>query len=257
MADTNNTINDFDFKLICEYFCGVQRQGPSSTETTLQALSFIDGLNEKSRIADIGCGTGTPTMTLAKNTKGKITGIDLSPEFIDICNARAKKLGLEKRVKGVVASMEKLPFKNEELDLMWAEGAIYNIGFENGLRRWRTFLKKGGYVAVSEVSWFTEKRPKEIDTFWKNAYPHIDTIGNKVTHMQKAGYIPVATFILPENCWIENFYKPQIPAQKKFLKKYAGNKTAEEFIANERRKAELYKKYKKFYGYVFYIGKKI
>jgi len=257
MTNKNKTIHDFDFKLICEYFCGVERQGPGSTETTLKALGFVDGLNEKSRIADIGCGAGMPTMTLAKHTKGNITGIDLFPEFIDLFNANAKKLGFEKRAKGLVASMDKLSFKNEELDLIWAEGAIYNIGFENGLCEWRKFLKKGGYVAVSEASWFTEKRPKEIDTFWKNAYPQINTISSKVAQMQKAGYIPVATFILPENCWIENFYKPQIEAQKKFLKKYAGNKTAEDFIANERREAELYKKYKEYYGYVFYIGKKI
>jgi len=74
--------------------------------------------------------------------------------------------------------------------------------------------------------------------------------------MQKAGYLPVAAFILPENCWVDNFYKPQIAAQENFLKKHAGSKTAEEFIANERREAELYGKYKEFYGYVFYIGKK-
>jgi ubiquinone/menaquinone biosynthesis C-methylase UbiE len=257
MSDKNKTIHDFDFRLICEYFCGVKRQGPSSTEATLKALSFIDGLSEKSHIVDIGCGTGTPTMVLAKNTKGKITGIDLFPEFINIFNVNVKKLGFEKRVKGIVSSMEKLSFRKDELDLIWAEGAIYNIGFEKGLREWRKFLKKGGYIAVSEASWFTEKRPKEIDVFWKNAYPQIDTISNKVAQMQKTGYIPVATFILPENCWMENFYKPQIEAQKKFLKKYSGNKTAEDFIANERREAELYKKYKEYYGYVFYIGKKV
>jgi hypothetical protein len=74
--------------------------------------------------------------------------------------------------------------------------------------------------------------------------------------MQKAGYIPVATFILPENCWTEHFYVPLVSAQETFLKKYAGNKTAEEFIASERHEAALYHKYKAYYGYVFYIGKK-
>lgn len=78
----NKTIHDFDFGLICEYFSGMERQGPGSAETTLKALSFVDGLGENSRIADIGCGTGAPTMVLAKNTKGKITGIDLFPELI-------------------------------------------------------------------------------------------------------------------------------------------------------------------------------
>jgi trehalose utilization protein len=75
--------------------------------------------------------------------------------------------------------------------------------------------------------------------------------------MQKAGYIPVATFILPENCWTEHFYTPQVKVQEVFLKKYSGNRTAEEFIAYQRHETQLYYKHKGFYGYVFYIGKKI
>jgi hypothetical protein len=136
-------------------------------------------------------------------------------------------------------------------------GAIYNIGFERGINEWRELLKAGGFIAVSEASWFTEERPAEIDEFWKDAYPEIDTISNKVAQMQKAGYIPRATFVLPENCWIEHFYAPQVFAQEKFLKKYAGNNKAEELVENLRNEAELYYKYKKYYGYVFYIGKKI
>ena len=153
--------------------------------------------------------------------------------------------------------MDKLPFKKEELDLIQSEGAIYNIGFQKGLNEWRKYLKTGGYIAVSEVSWFTDERPNEINNFWMDAYPEIDTIPNKILQMQKAGYIPVACFILPENCWTENFYAPQVEAQKDFLQKYAGNKAAEEFIANQRHETQLYYKYKEFYGYVFYIGKKI
>jgi hypothetical protein len=75
--------------------------------------------------------------------------------------------------------------------------------------------------------------------------------------MQRSGYIPIASFILPESCWTDNFYDSHISFQEEFLKKYAGNKTVEEFIIYERREADLYKKYKKYYGYVFYIGKKL
>jgi len=257
MSDENKSIHEFDFNLICEYFSTMERQGPGSPEVTLKALSFVDHLSNESRIADIGCGTGGQTMTLAQHVPGQITGIDLFTTFVDLFNSNATKLNLQDRVKGVVGSMENLPFQNEELDLIWSEGAIYNIGFERGLNEWRRFLKTGGYIAVTEASWFTEKRPVEIDEFWKDAYPEIDTIPNKVAQIQKAGYIPVATFILPENCWIENFYVPQIASQEIFLKKYAGNKTAEAFIANERHEAQLYYKYKEFYGYVNYIGKKI
>ena len=257
MSNENKSIHEFDFNLICEYFSNLERQGPGSPEVTMKALGFIDHLTNESQIADIGCGTGGQTMVLAQHAPGIITGIDLFPNFIELFNANAEKLKLQNRVKGIVCSMDNLPFQKEELDLIWSEGAIYNIGFERGLNEWRRFLKIDGYVAVSEASWFTEERPAEINEFWMDAYPEIDTIPNKVAQMQKAGYIPVATFILPENCWTEHFYALQVSVQEAFLKKYAGNKTAEDFVSSERYEAQLYDKYKAYYGYVFYIGKKI
>lgn len=257
MSDENQSIHEFDINLICEYFSGVERQGPGSPEVTIKALGFIDHLTAESRIADLGCGTGGQTMVLAQHAPGKVTGIDLFPGFINRFNDQAVRLNLQDRVKGVIGSMEDLPFQNEELDLIWSEGAIYNIGFERGLREWRKFLKSGGYIAVSEVSWFTMERPAEIDGFWQDAYPGIDTIPNKVAQMQRSGYVPVACFILPENCWTENFYVPQVAAQEAFLKKHAGNRNAEQLVASERHEAQLYSRYKEFYGYVFYIGKKI
>lgn len=257
MSSENASIHEFDVNLICEYFSNMKRQGPGSQEVTIKALSFIDNLTKDSKIADIGCGTGGQTFVLAQNVPGEITGIDLFPAFIDIFNNNAEKLNLQDRVKGIVGTMEKLPFQNGELDLLWSEGAIYNIGFKRGLNEWYKFLKTGGHICVSEASWFTEERPDEINKFWQDAYQEIDTISNKVDLIQKAGYVPIAAFILPENCWIEHFYSLQIPAQINFLKKYPGNKTAEELVAYQRHEAELYYKYKEFYGYVFYIGKKV
>jgi SAM-dependent methyltransferase len=257
MSDDVTSIHEFDLTLICDYFSHLERQGPGSPEVTMKALSFIENLNDKSRIADIGCGSGGQTMALAQNAPGSIVGIDLFPIFIDLFNRNAAKLHLQDRVKGVVASMENLPFQEEELDLIWSEGAIYNIGFQRGLHEWRKFLKLGAYLAVSEASWFTEERPAEINDFWKAEYPEIDTIPNKVAQMQKAGYVPVATFILPDHCWTEHFYEPQVEAQRVFLEKNAGNKAAEHLIKNQQHEAQLHCKYKDYYGYVFYIGKKI
>lgn len=256
MSSENKTIHEFDFNLICEYFSNVERQGPGSPEVTLKALGFIDNLGDQSVIADIGCGTGGQTMTLARHAPGKITGLDLYPGFIDILNRNALQTGLQQKVKGITGSMDKLPFCKEELDLIWSEGAIYNIGFERGLNEWRDCLRTGGYIAVSESSWFTEKRPAEIHDFWMEHYPEIDTIPNKIRQIQIAGYIPVASFILPENCWTEHYHAPQVKARKTFLEKYADNRTVREFIALSRREEALYNKYKDYYGYVFYIARK-
>lgn len=257
MSNNHTSIHEFDVNLICEYYSAVERQGPGSPEVILKALGFIDGLTEESQIADLGSGSGGQTMVLAKHAPGIITAIDMFPKFIEILNANARRLGFQDRINGIVGTMADLPFQDEELDLIWSEGAIYNIGFEKGLSYWRRFLKKNGYIAVTEASWFTDERPAEIEDFWMDAYPEIDTIPAKVGQMQKAGYIPIASFVLPDNCWIEHFYEPQVKAQEDFLKKHAGNKAAEDFIENQRHETRLYHKYKSYYGYVFYIGKKL
>ncbi len=257
MSNEHNSIHDFDVNLICEYFSSVKRQGPGSEEVTIQALQFVKNLTATSKIVDLGCGTGGQTMVLAQNTPGIITGIDLFPKFIDIFNQNAAQLSLQDRVKGKIGSMDALEFEPASLDLIWSEGAIYNIGYERGLNEWRSYLKQGGYVAVSEASWFTDERPAEINDFWLDAYPEIDTIPRKIGQMQKAGYVPVASFILPENCWTDHFFVPQIKTQELFLANYPNNKMAQQLVAEQRREAELYQKYKAYYGYVFYIGKKM
>ncbi len=257
METENTSIHDFDFSLICEYFSSLERQGPGSPEMTLKALSYIPNLHENSKILDLGCGTGGQTMILAQNSPGKFLGIDLFKEFVNIFNANAMKLQLNHRVNAIVGAMDKLEFQTGEIDLIWSEGAIYNIGFERGLTYWSDFIKTGGHVSVTEAAWLTDSRPKEIEDFWKDAYPEIDTIENKVEIMQKAGFAPVAVFVLPEYCWVENFYTPQIEAQNLFMQNHEGNDAARMLVENEKYEAQLYAKYKEYYGYVFFVGKKL
>ncbi len=256
MNNENQTIHEFDMNVIYDYFSGMERQGPGSPEITIKALSFIDGLTEKSKIADIGCGTGGQTKTLAQNTICEIIGVEVWSDFVNKFNQNFQKEKLQDRVKCIVGNMENLPFKEEELDLIWSEGAIYNIGFERGINEWRKFLKLGGYIAITENTWFSEEQPDEIQSFWKNAYSEIDIMSNKISQMEKAGYLPIAVFVVPESVWTE-YYSLQFKIQEVFLKKYKGNKTAEEFINYQKYEAELYHKYKAYYGYVFYIGKRV
>ena len=196
-------------------------------------------------------------MVLAKNTAANISALDLYAGSIDKLNASAVKLGLQNRIKGIVGSMDNLPFQNEEFDVIWSEGAIANIGFQMGLNYWKRFLKKGGYIAVTYESWFTDERPAEIEKFWVDAVPEMNTIGHNISIMQKAGYSLIAAFTLPEKCWTDGYFIPQKAIQKTFLEENAGNKAAEAFVEYMKHEADLYSKYKQYYGYVFYIGKKI
>ena len=244
-------------ELLIETHVGLEWLGPASRETTEKALGYLSNLDEMSEVLDLGCGTGGPTMVLAQHIAGNITGVDFCPDFIDVFNRNAKKLNLDKRVKGVVGSMEKLDFPKNSFDLIWSEGAIDAIGFEKGMKYWNGFLKKGGHVAVTCPSWLTNERPAEVEKFWADAGVVLDTIEDNTLIMQRAGYDVAMTFALSEDCWTVNYFIPRGIAEETLLKKYPGNKIVESYIKNEKREIELYSRYKGYYGYVFYIGKKL
>ena len=178
-----------EIELIIDLHKNTQRQGPGSEKDTLNALNLI-GLSPdpEVKLADIGCGSGGQTLTLAQNINGHITAVDLFPEFLDELNETSKKLGLEGKIKTLKASMDNLPFKPGEFDVIWSEGSIYIMGFEKGIRYWKAFLKEGGHLAVSEITWTTDSRPQEIDDFWTSEYPEIDTAANKIKILESNGY---------------------------------------------------------------------
>lgn len=243
--------------LIVEAHIGLERQGPGSAEMTLKALSFIDEPGRIAKAADLGCGTGGQTMALAQKIPGEIIGVDQFAAFIDVFDANAKKLGLSGRVKGLVGNIEDMPFQKEEFDLLWSEGVIDGAGFEERMVYWNNFLKHNGYVAFTCPSWLGEERPSDVMQFWSDAGCSLNTVDRNTAILQKAGFRFTAAFVLPENCWTEQYYISRTAVMEKLRKKYAGNETFEEYAQSGRQEIELYGKYRKSYGYVFYIAQKI
>lgn len=241
--------------LLLEAHIGLERQGPGSIDTMKQALGFLGPLEQFKQIADLGCGTGGQTMALAEYLPGTVTGLDMFPDFIGRLTAKAKSKGLEGRVSGIVGNMESLPFQKKAFDLIWSEGAIDNIGFEKGLCHWHDFLKTGGYVAVTCPSWITGERPAMVERFWSEAGSRLDPVEKNIEIMQNSGYAFVASFVLPEACWTENYFLPREAAIQNLLDKYAHSDTVQEYAEMNRQEVQLFQKYKQHYGYVFYIGR--
>ncbi|MEE4383855.1 MAG: class I SAM-dependent methyltransferase, partial [Pseudomonadales bacterium] len=127
-----------------------RRQGPGGDEETRLAIT-LSGLRGRKelRIADIGCGTGASTLVLARELDATVTAVDFLPDFLHQLEAAAEGERLSTRIETLAASMDELPFGERSLDAIWSEGAIYNMGFENGVRSWRRFLTPGGILAVS------------------------------------------------------------------------------------------------------------
>jgi cyclopropane fatty-acyl-phospholipid synthase-like methyltransferase len=243
-------------ELIIEFHKEAKRQGPGSDEATMRALSFIPHSHEVSRILDIGCGTGAQTLVLAQNTKANITAVDMLPQFLEKLDEKIAYHNLGNRVVTKVMMMDNLSFAENFFDVIWSEGAIYNIGFEKGLSQWKKYLKDNGYIAVSEISWLTADRPAEIEQYWVNAYPEIDTVNRKLFILEKCGYIPVAHFVLDDSCWLNNYYNPILERSEAFLEKHNYSAEAIEFIEAGRIEADMYTRFKEYFSYVFYIGKK-
>lgn len=255
MSKEYNLISDFDYRIIAAFFAGLDRQGPGDDAQTRRALSFIDGLPPRPRIADIGCGTGRQTAVLASALDGPVTAVDLLPEMIEGLHRRMETEGRTEQVTGIVASMLSLPFAEASFDLLWTEGSIYNIGFEKGLTQWRRFLKPDGFISVTECSWLSSARPDEMG-FFRDNFPEIDDISGKIRCMERAGYRPVAHFILPDSCWTENYYAPAAARAREFLATYDDAPLARHFVERLEEEIEQYRRYGRRYGYVFYIGQR-
>lgn len=251
----NILIEDFDFTLIADFFKRIDRQGPGGDNETMLAKYLLPNFEKDIRIADIGCGTGRQTAVLAEMFDGQIDAVDLFPEMLDGLMARCIQRGVADKVNPIKASMDALPFLPETYDLIWAEGSIFIIGYEKGLRYWRQFLKPSGFIVVSECSWLGDKRPQNMSWIHDNL-PEIDTIDNKIRQMQKAGYEPYAHFTLPEHCWTDNYYAHMPKAMDAFLTDHPSHPSAQIFVERMKEEIAYYQNNKDTFGYVFYIGRK-
>jgi len=247
-----------DFQLLIDLHKRAKRQGPGGdTETKkILGLAMIDPTMPL-KIADIGSGTGTSAMLLARLLNAQITAVDFLPDFLDVLEANFKNKGLTERLSTLNCSMDDLPFNDEEYDLIWSEGAIYNIGFEKGVRDWYRFLKTGGLLIVSEITWLTDSRPSELQKYWENEYPEIDTASSKIAVLEKNGYSPIGYFVLPEHCWLDNYYRPMQSSFAEFLNRNDNSEEAQAIVNAEKNEIALYEKYKAYYGYGVYIARKI
>jgi ubiquinone/menaquinone biosynthesis C-methylase UbiE len=235
---------------------GLPRQGPGSSEATLRALRMVDGLSPRPRVLDVGCGPGAQTIDLARASGGQIVALDLRGHFLSELTARARAAGLADRITAVRGSMSAMEFADGEFDLIWSEGAIYIMGFGAGLSAWRRFLKPGGSIAVSELSWLTPDPPMAVREHWAREYPGMHSIEENRQIAAQVGYEELQAFTLPSTDWWRNYYGP---GEARLLEVRARHRDDPETVAildERRREYDLFRAHSDAYGYVFYIMRK-
>ena len=247
-----------DYQLLIDLHKGANRQGPGGDAETEMAInmSMIDR-SAPLRVADIGCGTGASTLLLAKLLNAQITAVDFLRDFLEVLEGKSEDMGFSDKISTLCCSMDNLPFGDEKFDVICSEGAIYNIGFRRGSKDWNRYLKVGGILVVSEITWITASRPMELQKYWDEEYPEIDVASSKIRVLEKNGYSPIGYYVLPVHCWLENYYRPIQNSFKDFLNRNGNSETARAIVEAEKREIELYEKYKTHYSYGVYIARKL
>ncbi len=239
-----------------ELYGDLPQQGPGSDASTEQAIGLIPDLPPNPHILDVGCGSGRQSLCLARCTGGELVAVDNHQPFLDRLNQSAAEQGLGERIITQCASMDALTFQASSFDLIWSEGAIYIIGFERGLREFRKFLKPGGVIAVTEITWLRDDPAAELKEFWEAEYPAMSTRSVNESAIAASGYQLLETFALPDSDWWDNYYKPLEARAREMRQKYAGDQEALEVISVTEKEIELFQKFSDFYGYVFYLMRK-
>ncbi|MFQ5912011.1 MAG: class I SAM-dependent methyltransferase [Nitrospinota bacterium] len=147
----------------------LQRAGKDPNNLTLEDLAPVDHMHIRGReatielarlasidrdahVLDVGCGIGGPARHLAAEFGCRVTGLDLTEEYIRVATMLAERTGLSDRVDFRHGDAIDMPFGDASFDVVWTQHTSMNIADKAGLySEMRRVLKLGGRLAVYDV----------------------------------------------------------------------------------------------------------
>lgn len=160
--------------------------GRKATEYAISKLS----LTGEERVLDVGCGIGGAARTIASLTACKITGIDLTPEYIEVAKTLTQLTGLEVRADFQAASALSMPFEDKAFDAAITFHVAMNIKDRAGLyQEIARVMKPGARLCIYDVM----KKGSEPITFpmpWAETEEasHLVTPGDMEPLLETAGF---------------------------------------------------------------------
>lgn len=252
--------DDPRWKAFLDLFLPLPRHGPGSPASTRAVLEMIRELPESPRVIDAGCGAGASTLVLAEALPtARILAVDVLEPVLERLREKAEAAGFGDRIETRRCSMVEIDEPAGSVDLIWSEGAIYEVGIEAGLRAFHELLRPGGYVAFSEACWFVgpDRRPPELVEFWNREYPAIrseDEVVALIEGQPDTSFRCEGTWRLEAGGWTRDYYEPL--AKRCAELKAGADPVLAEVIAGAEREIAIFREHHRRYGYTFFVLRK-
>lgn len=239
-----------------EVYEGLPRQGPGSRQSAMAALALCRDLPPAPAILDLGCGSGGQTLHLADLTAGTIVALDLhAPSVAHLMRTVAER-GLADRVRPIVGDMAAPDLPAESFDLVWSEGALYNLGIDTALGVCRGLLRPGGYLAFTDAVWRRDDPPAEVKAAFDADYPTMGRAADVLALIARRGFELVGHFTLPDADWWDDFYTPMQQRVADLQGRYASDPEALAALAALAAEPEMYRRNSAYYAYEFFVARR-
>ena len=228
----------------------MEKLGPGSDEETLQMIRRVprDRLDV---VVDAGCGAGRQTMVLARELRIPVHAVDSHEPFLEVLRRRAREANVDHLVQVHCLDMRDIASRFPAIDLLWCEGAAYNIGFANALASWGRAIRSGGFAVVSELAWMTEDVPRRAREFFTSAYPDMQHSARNVALAEQVGYDVLSTHTLSRQAWTDGYYDLLEP-RARALADHA-DEGVRQFARETLTEIDVFEAAHGSYGYVFYL----
>jgi SAM-dependent methyltransferase len=238
-------------------FENLPRQGPGNRACAKRALDLCRDLPRSPAVLDLGCGVGGQTLHLAELIgSGSIVAIDSHAPSIERLRAVIAERGLAPRIDAIVGDMANAQQPPGSFDLIWSEGALYNVGLPKALRICHDLLRPGGYLAFTDPVWRKENPPLVVKAGFELDYPTMGWLEDDLAAILDSGLDLVGHFTLPDEAWWEDFYTPMETRIAELREMYSGDVEASAVLQQIAEEPLLHRLHCDFYAYEFFVARR-
>jgi len=245
------------WEIFCAVFESLPRQGPGNRACAERALDLCRDLPRSPAVLDLGCGVGGQTLHLAELIgSGSIVAIDSHAPSIERLRAVAAARGLAQRIDAIVGDMASPQQPRGSFDLIWSEGALYNLGLRNALRICHDLLRPGGYLAFTDSVWRKDNPPPAIKASFEIEYPTMGRLEDDLAAIRDGGFDLAGHFTLPDEAWWEDFYTPMEARIAELRDQCSGDVAASAALEQIAEEPRMHRLHRDFYAYQFFVARR-